>query len=174
MKNHFKNIALIAFATCLLACNESTKVEVVESEAVEAKLESQESMTCILESQNCPALTPLDSAVAHIKAYAEAWNKVPLPYNVGTAKTDESKMTTEGALADYPTFAYGISVGDMIAAFNLKVVDGELTYSNDYIRAYVGIEGESKRQHLYFTPIGEDGEDDLMSCGDNLYVMELQ
>lgn len=185
MNRTMKTFAIsIACSLVLTACNnqaqsdsETTKSEAtpVKKEMVKAELGSYEDqLTCALQNQGCPSLTPLATAVANIQAYAEAWNDVPVPNSVGATEGEEAQVSEESDLPLYPTFAFGISVTDVIAAYGIRVENGQLTYSYDHARAYVGLEGTTtKRQHLYFTPVGEDGEDVLMTCDENKYVMEL-
>lgn len=172
---------LIAISFGFISCEKPVKAEsdvkAEETAAVNKTMSKvelssyEDQMTCALKSQNCPSLTPLATAVANIEAYAAAWNNVPLPNSVGATEGEE---TEESDLPLYPTFAHGISITDVIAAYGIRVEEGELVYSYDYARAYVGLEGTTtKRQHLYLTPVGTDGEDVLMNCEGDKYVMEL-
>lgn len=178
MKTTLKNLTiLITIPICLIACDnqsksidEKSKSEVGQHQQTMANDTNEpyiEAVTCALQSQNCPALFPLDTAIAKIKAYAEAWNNVPL------STSNDSGSLAGSSLPIYPTVAFGISVTDMIAAYGIRVENGQLTYSYEYIRAYVGLDGTPLSQHLYFTPVDENGEDKLMKCGDDQYVMEI-
>jgi hypothetical protein len=178
MKTALKNLTiLMTVPICLIACDNQSKSNDEESNTEVSQLQQTmindttepyiEAVTCALQNQNCPALFPLDTAIAKIKAYAEAWNNVPLP------SPNDSGLLDGGSLPIYPTVAFGISVTDMIAAYGIRVENGQLTYSYEHIRAYVGLDGNPIAQHLYFTPVDENGEDKLMKCGDNQYVMEI-